>query len=95
MPRTASGRPAGRQGGLGGCGRQRGARVTLTEGGAEIDLYDLKIAALPIYDGDIEDSGFPDEVVRFNRMQVDILREITIQVRPGIPVNRSTLNTEL
>jgi chromate reductase len=31
--------------------------------GVEVDLYDLKTAALPIYDGDLEAAGMPEAVV--------------------------------
>lgn len=34
----------------------------LRDAGAEVDVIDLKTAALPVYDGDIEDAGFPAEV---------------------------------
>jgi chromate reductase len=31
--------------------------------GAEVDVVDLKVLALPVYDGDVEDQGFPPGVV--------------------------------
>lgn len=34
----------------------------LRDAGAEVDVIDLKTAALPVYDGDIEDAGLPAEV---------------------------------
>jgi chromate reductase, NAD(P)H dehydrogenase (quinone) len=36
---------------------------TLSEAGAEVDLVDLKAAALPVYDGDVESQGMPQAVV--------------------------------
>ncbi len=36
----------------------------LEKGGVEVDVYDLKISPLPVYDGDVEAAGFPDEALR-------------------------------
>jgi len=54
---------------------------------AEVQEADLKQLALPVYDGDIEDEGIPDQVVRFKAMveAADVLLIASPEYNHSIP----------
>jgi chromate reductase len=54
---------------------------------ANVEEADLKKLALPVYDGDIEDEGMPDQVVRFKAMveAADVLLIASPEYNHSIP----------
>ena len=63
------------------------AKQVAAEVGTQVEEADLKKLALPVYDGDIEDEGLPQQVVRFKAMveDTDVLVIATPEYNRSIP----------
>ena len=63
------------------------AKQFAAEAGTEVEEADLKKLALPVYDGDVEAEGLPEQVVRFKAMveNADVLVIATPEYNRSIP----------